>query len=679
MKKLLLILCIAITITQVTAQSIVSPTSGPSLKNVSLQLNAHGDPSNSRTSFNANLKPFYHGVASGDPMSDRVIIWTRVTPDSAGTITGNWYVSTDTLANNIVTQGTFSTDSSRDYTVKVDVTGLSSNTTYYYFFQAMGANSLMGRTKTAPTGTTTDHLRFAVTSCSNYEAGYFNAYGRIADRNDLHGIIHLGDYIYEYGNGEYGDTALSNGPRKHDSTETVTLEQYRSRYSLYRLDEDLMRAHQQHPFINIWDDHESANDSYTSGAENHDVTTEGSWTLRKSLAKQAFFEWLPIRDNSDTTIVRTLNYGNLVDLIMIDTRLEGREIQILDVTNPALYSPTRTMLGNAQRNWLLNELDNSSAKWKIVANQVIFSEFHVGWAAQGGQTPQDVENIFLDIWDGYPAERSRIINYIDSANIDNVVWLTGDFHSTFAFDVADTVVDPAAFYAPVPNYDRTTGAGSVAVEFATPSITSANFDENVGALAAAGLEFQINNPLPSPVPPGHIPNPHMKYVDLDQHGYFILDVKDDSTQANWYFVDKINAPSTTESFGQGQYSKDGENHLNTSLVESAEKATQDIEAPKNPPTYGIGTLENNNSFALMSVYPNPATDRVLVQFALANTQDVKVVMYDLTGKIVAELVNGKQNAGVYNLRFERNNLPNGLYLLKISTPEGETTQKIIFN
>jgi len=676
MKNLtLFFLCFLMAIGQLSAQ-LVSPTAGPAKGTNQLLLNKRIKSSGAvKANIDPILKPFYHGVASGDPLSDAVVIWTRVTPDSTAPINVQWRISTDTLMSDTIAIGTFTTDSSRDYTVKVDVQGLNSNTTYYYMFTANNKNSLIGRTKTAPAAAQANHLKFGVVSCSNFEAGFFNSYGRLGDYNDLDAIIHLGDYIYEYEAGNYGDSALqASGIRSHDTVETISLDQYRARYSLYRLDEDLRRAHQQHPFINIWDDHESANDAYVDGAENHDPS-EGPWATRKAISKQAFFEWIPIRDNSADTIYRTLNYGNLVDLIMLDTRLEGRDSQINDVTNPNLYSPTRTLLGNQQRNWFLNALNNSSAKWKIVGNQVIFSEFHVGWAAQAPATPAQTESIFLDIWDGYPAERLTIINYLETNNIDNVVFLTGDFHSTFAFDVADSVTNPGAFYAPTPNYDPATGNGSVAVEFATPSVSSANFDENLDPVSAAGIEFQINNPLPTTT--NNIPNPHLKYVDLDQHGYYILDVKDDSTQANYYFVDIFDTLTTNQSFGQAWYTRSDSNHLERASAASAPKAQQADPAPLTPPSVGVSITELKSTFDVLALYPNPADQMVSLQFGMSAPKELRIEILDLKGSLVNEVKRGSLNKGIYNFNFSVADLPNGIYFLRMNTEDQSLIRKLV--
>lgn len=639
----------------------------------------------STNSFNADLKPFYHGVASGDPGTNSVWIWTRITPNAGqNSIELDWVISTQPEIDKVTSlmgqpigffaKGKVTALAENDYTVKVNVTGLEPNTTYYYFFSDGYSNSLIGRTKTLPKGDE-NHLRFAVVSCSNYEAGYFNAYGRIAERNDLDAVIHLGDYIYEYPTGYYGDSALAaTGKRAYPNRETITLEEYRARYSLYRLDEDLIRAHQQHPFICIWDDHESANDAYKDGAENHDPSTEGSWKERVSASKKAYFEWIPIAEASDSSIFRTFNFGNLADLIMLDTRLEGREEQINDVTNPALYNPTRTLLGQPQYAWFTDELFNSKATWKIVGNQVIFSEFHVGWAAQGGQTPIDVENIFLDIWDGYPAERSNIIQHIKSNNINNTVFLTGDFHSTFAFDVADSVTDAANFYAPTPNYNPQTGQGSVAVEFATPSITSANFDENLDATTATLFEIQINNPLPGTTQ--NIPNPHMKKVDLDQHGYFVLDVKPDSTQADYYYMDKINEPSTFQSYGGGVKTMKNGNHLMATQTSASPKTKQALPAPLTPPLLGTSLKEEQSVVHVISVFPNPVNDVLLAQIGVEKNTRFTISLMAPNG-IITRVLEKDFTRGVFDLKIDVSNLPSGIYFLSVYNDEFEFSKKVV--
>ncbi len=632
-------------------------------------LNAHaavGGPG-----FDPGLKPFYHGVASGDPLADRVIIWTRVTPDSSiapgDSISGQWFVATDTSMFNIVSKGIFSTDSSRDFTVKVDVSGLSPATTYYYAFSVDGLNSLVGRTRTLPLGAVS-RLKLAVVSCNNYEAGFFNAYARIAERHDLAAVVHLGDYIYEYEAGHSADSTIN---RFHQQFETVTKGQYRARYSLYHLDPDLRAAHQQHAFINIWDDHESANDSWENGAQNHQPS-EGLWSDRKSAAKEAFFEWLPIRDESSRKIYRRFALGDLADLLMLDTRLEGREEQLHDVTQPTLQDTGRTILGVPQRDWFLDELSNSTATWRLIGNQVIFAPLQMGWAGQAlGITPEQAESQFLDIWDGYPAERQRILSHLDSAAIDNTVFLTGDFHSSFAFDLPDTVVDENNDYAPVPNYDPATGAGSRAVEFATPSISSYNFDENFSPLAAALFELQINQPLPSS--PNHNPNPHMKFVDLDRHGYVVLDIRRDSVKANWYYV-PVTTTSSSQNFGGAMKVVKAQNHLRAA-VESKTGPYQLLPTPVRPISGYIS--QQTPALELFSLYPNPAGERLFLQIGKLREDQLTIRIRNSKGSLLLEYDHTKLGRGVYEIVLPLDMLPGGVYFLELTGAESVLYRKFI--
>lgn len=536
-----------------------------------------GPPTRIEDLYQAELAPFYHGVASGDPLPDGFIIWTRVTlPENqknrGGNVPVQWQVSEDPGMKRVIRRGNVLTSAERDFTVKADVRGLPAGKTYYYRFHALGKHSITGKTKTTPSSEV-EQLKFAVVSCSNYEWGYFSGYDRIARRNDLDAVIHLGDYFYEYpDNASYSSPVIRDERVLFPAHETVTLGDYRTRFSTYRLDANLRRAHQQHPFIVIWDDHESANDAWKNGAENHDPATEGDWETRKAASKKAYFEWMPIRE-SQGTISRSLSYGPLMDLIMLDTRIEGRDEQINDVTAPALYAPNRTILGQSQKMWLKNELTSSTAAWKVLGNQVIFSEFNIGFAAalDPSFTPEALESTFLDIWDGYPAERAELVNHLATGAIENVVFLTGDFHSSFAFEVANPALGN-------PFYNSATGAGAVAVEFATPSLSAANFDENLDPGTSALLEFFINQPLPTPVGPINF-NPHMKYVDLDRHGYFVLSVTPEAVQADYYYLADILVAQTTESWGAGFISMAGSNHLVPAAAPAPPKSVQDTPAP----------------------------------------------------------------------------------------------------
>ncbi len=453
----------------------------------------------------STMAPFYHGVASGDPLYDRVIIWTRVTPaDSMPSINVVWEISDDKNFKSILKNGEVNTDPSKDYTVKVDVNQLNEGTSYYYRFHALGKTSIIGKTKTA--AKVAQRINFGVVSCSNYEWGYFNAYGALAEE-ELDAIIHLGDYIYEYAPGGYGDTTLGRAPIPNK--EIVTLQDYRTRYSQYRLDKDLIAAHANHPFINIWDDHEVANNSYKEGAQNHQEG-EGSYEERKRVARQVYYEWIPIREGEKH--YRKFNFGELADLIMLDERLEGRTMQADSLQDPSLMDSSRTMLGMEQRDWFTEQLTTSKAQWKVIGNQVIYS--YLNWG-------HPTFNINLDSWDGYPIEQQIIANTIKKDSIDNVVFITGDTHTAWTFEATNNPFD---------DYDQDTGEGAFAVEFGTTSINSANSNERFPDSLVRLHEMKIVN---SEI------NPHLKFANMRDHGYLVLELTPEKVTASYKFMETI--------------------------------------------------------------------------------------------------------------------------------------------
>jgi len=627
--------------------------------------------------FNPELKPFYHGVASGDPLTDRVIIWTRITPDSGITTPKDvkWQVATDSLFKSIVKTGVFTTSSSRDYTVKVDVAGLQQGTTYYYSFSYQGTYSLTGRMRTASNNV--NHLRFAVVSCNNYEAGFFNGFKKIGQRNDIDAVIHLGDYIYEYQPKGYGDSL--NGRFVLPAKEIVSESDYRTRYSVYRLDPDLRYAHQQQTFISIWDDHESTNDSYKDGAENHQPN-EGDWQTRKDISKKVYFEWMPIRDASSNTIYRKISYGSMLDLIMLDTRLEGR------VKPPTNFDdvdvPARTMLGSTQYNWFINNLKTSTAKWKVVGNQILFSDMNVGFGAvnsQGQPAITDinairaVENLFIDNWESYPTERNSILDTIKNRNIKNTIFLTGDSHASWSFDLTKKPANyPNAATANLPtpssSYTASTGNGSVGIELATPSITSANFDEAIGKATTAQFEYLINNPVTVGPPFGSVVyNPHLKYVDLDRHGYFILDLKDDSAQADYFYVDTLRISSNKEKFGRGVVTANNSNRITRlSSAASIGKSLQEGQAPAKPQPKATGVKELKSTEAIIiGAYPVPTNSMLNINYALNKSGITEIAVFDVNGKNIGTEKIGLQLSGIYTYSFDVSKLPAGVYFFNL--------------
>jgi alkaline phosphatase D len=583
------------------------------------------------------LAPFYHGVASGNPEADAVWLWTRVTPDDPGaTLTVDWEMATDTAFSGIAQSGTVVTDSTRDFTVKVRAAGLAEGTTYYYRFRAGGTESLIGRTRTADQDG--DRLKFAVVSCNDYRGGYFNAFGRIAERDDLDAVVHLGDFIYEYP----ADTAAGERDYVEPFDEILSLDDYRTRYGWYRLDPDLRRAMQQHPFIFVWDDHESANDAWTDGAEAHQPATEGDWNAREARARRAYFEWVPVPDDPDYRIYRRVSYGSLAEWHMLDTRLEGREEQIGDVSDPALWDPDRTLLGETQFAWLADGLKASTARWKLVGNQVVFSPIIL----ENFETIYPgAQNQYLDVWNGYPAERTRLLDSLTANAIDDVVFCTGDVHIALALDVPDWDGDSLF-------YDPATAAGSHAVEFVCPSISSSNFDEIIGVFLSNLVEDLFLGE-----------NPHGAYNEFDRHGYFVLDLTDARAQADWFYVDTKDEPSTVEAWDAGWEALTGENRLRAAAAPAPPKAQQETPAP-DPTATPTGLPAP--ALHVWNAYPNPVADgRFTLAFSTLAGGPLRVTLAGTDGRVLREVFAGDLPAGHYELRADAPDLPAGTVLLVV--------------
>ena len=589
---------------------------------------------NPRKSLDPILYPFYHGVASGDPLSNAVILWTRFTDDtlSIDSVEINWRIATDTSMVNVINSGNGFAHVENDWTFKVDASGLSPDTWYYYDFEAFNYHSIRGRTKTAPLGDN-DSARFAVVSCSNYEHGYFNAYRYLRDRNDFDAVIHLGDYIYEYAAGGYsaGIVDRDNEP----TNEIITLEDYRVRYSHYRLDDDLRDLHQQYPFINVWDDHESANDSYVDGAQNHSPSTEGPWIERKSNATQAYHEWLPIRSPipGDLQIYREINYGDLMSLYMLDTRLEGRSEQ-----GGTSSDPNRTILGQNQFTWLTNELKTSNTKWNILGQQVMIAPLEVF-----GATLND------DQWDGYDYERTRLYDSITLNGIDNIIVLTGDIHTSWVNDI------------PLSNYDASNCTGSVGVEYVVTSVTSPGLGF-LGTVAGGTISLF---------------NPHIQYTNLSEHGYMILDVSKDKVTGNYYYMNSVDAVLSGEYFEDAYSVLDGENCVNQASGPTQSSKDPPIFAPESP-INGTATINDHlTAFTVFGTYPNPFYEDLTIQLFLANDQAITFECYDITGKLVFNQEIYLLSKGLNYVKLYLSSLSSGTYSLVIKSENHYSSKKLI--
>jgi alkaline phosphatase D len=469
---------------------------------------------------------FQHGVASGDPLPGGILLWTRVTPTPESTpasgvgpvVAVDWQVATDASFASVVRSGTVSTGPDRDHTVRADVTGLTPATTYWYRFGLAGTWSPTGRTMTAPAvDDAITRLRMGVVSCANWEAGYFAAYRHLAARGDLNLIVHLGDYIYEYGTGQFTAGGTVVRPTE-PANETITLADYRTRHALYKTDPDLQGLHASVPWIITWDDHEVANDMWSGGAENHTPRAEGDFAARVAAARQAYAEWMPVRLAQDGHIYRRLRYGTLVELSMLDLRTYRSQ----QTTGAHVDDPDRTIAGADQLGWLTDGLVSSTTAWKIVGNPVMISRLDVGtlpaWLlgplADLIGVPQNGYAINGDQWDGYNADRERLVDTLRAHATKDVVFVTGDIHTSWANELTT----------------RDTGENNpAAAEFVVPSVTSDNINDYLHTSPGGPLSLLAASLI-------RVTNPHVKWVETDGHGFGVLDITAARCRMDWYHL-----------------------------------------------------------------------------------------------------------------------------------------------
>jgi alkaline phosphatase D len=498
---------------------------------------------------------FGYGVASGDPTADAVVIWTRATPPARDgqpvavpgsglgkSLRVRWEVGTDPLFRHVVRAGNVDTHAASDHTVKVDVRGLRPYTVYWYRFLALGELSPVGRTQTAGDEPGKTHaLRFALASCSNYTGGWFGAYRAIARRDDLDFVLHVGDYIYEYGNGadRYGPPELVGIRDGQPPTETIDLEGYRLRHALHKADTDLQAAHAKHPWITIFDDHEVANNSWAGGAENHQAG-EGDYLARRQDAMQAYLEWMPFRlpdqqlPHQGTQFFKKFTFGDLGDLSILETR-QNRSEQVslpggpnvtgfvpigIPEIDAALADPNRHLPEPEQMQWLKDTVASTGFGWHLLGNQVMIVPFRIPGAVFG--SPVNLVN--ADAWDGYGADQRSLLAHLAAQppEAGDTVVLTGDIHSSWA---ADLPSDPSA----------TSTYESVGVEFVTPSVTSDGFYELSATVVPPGTPPEQRVGLVGAVV-GQIQglNPWTKYLDGISHGFLVVDVTPARVQADYF-------------------------------------------------------------------------------------------------------------------------------------------------
>ncbi len=512
---------------------------------------------------------FFEGVASFDPTQNKVVLWSRYTP--AANESSNpeviLEVATDLDFKNLTTSEPVVVDANSDNTVSVDVSSLISNTKYYYRFSSekTKAISIVGETKTLPSVGEVSEVKIAVVSCANYELGYFNVYGALAE-SEADFVVHLGDYIYENSVVEYGNSELaaSMGREHEPPREIISLDDYRSRYRQYRGDEQLQKAHQLKPFICVWDDHEFANDAYKDGAGNHQAD-EGSYSTRKMNAIQAWYEYLPARVTDNTKIYRSFDMAGIVHLMMLDTRIVGRDKQLnyndymvdSELDKEAFLSdwqdPDRSLLGKEQLSWLTAQISSNNSKWQVIGSQVLMGKYHFPeeilsllrkfsggsridkqLAEQFGQqlnelisiknrieqgdpdiTPAErarVENVLpfnLDYWDGYPIERAKIF---EAASGKKLIDFAGASHNAWHTILSD---------------DK---GKKVGAEFATTSITSSGLEKTIGDNPVTISVFEQTN---------------IKLIDdllyskIAKRGYILATFSDAKAEAEWKFAGSI--------------------------------------------------------------------------------------------------------------------------------------------
>ena len=492
---------------------------------------------------------FTSGIASGEPSQSSVLLWTRFVPRAGGSAVVEAEISSKADFSNTSGGGSITTGPERDHSVKIVIGGLKPGKIYHYRFRGPdGSVSAVGRTRTLPEGPTPG-FRLGIFSCSNLGFGWFNAYGHAAARSDLDLILHLGDYLYEYRRGKYpvaGDTAPGRVVEPAD--EAIALADYRLRHASYRSDADLQTLTARLPMIAMWDDHESADDAWAGGAENHTPAREGPWDVRKAAAVRAYREWMPVSDGAN----KSYRIGDLATLFLPETRFARSEPLALDPAlaerlagggdvsialaafrDGAWQDPARTMMGMAREAWLgagLAASRRAGIAWQLLGQQVLVGtlamsrttadwlartedpEVRAGAALRFAASQAGLPYSF-DMWDGFPKARERLLESALAADAELVV-LTGDSHNAWAFDL-----------------DR--GGTAAGVEFAGQSVTS------------PGIEGTLKGLDPKTVARAVVErNRQLRWADTSLRGYMTLALSREEARCEWLFLETVRARST---------------------------------------------------------------------------------------------------------------------------------------
>lgn len=455
--------------------------------------------------------PFKLGVASGEPLPDSVVIWTRLAPDPLKgggmpdrPVPVQWQVATDETMSRVVRRGNFVARPELGHSVHVEVGGLDPNRYYWYQFKVGREISPVGRTKTAPIPSDQNNqFRFAFASCQAWQAGYYAAYRHMAEQ-ELDLVVHLGDYIYEGG-------INPDAVRQHNSPEIYTLEDYRNRYALYKGDPNLQSAHAAFPWLVTFDDHEVDNNWADEIPQDPELQSKEAFLQRRAVAFQAYYEHMPLRRVSvpqgiDMQLYRRYTFGNLAEFDVLDTR-QYRSDQAcgegIKPRCPEALDPSRTMTGAKQEQWLLEGLARSQAQWNVMAQQTIMAELDF----QAG--PGEAYN--MDNWGGYVPARDRLLSFLGDRKPSNPVVITGDIHATFVNDLKLNFQDP--------------NSPTVGTEFVGTSISTGK-----------GNNDTIESALPD--------NPHIKFYNGRQRGYVLCDLNRERWQSDLLFVDEVENPNS---------------------------------------------------------------------------------------------------------------------------------------
>ncbi|WP_237389744.1 alkaline phosphatase D family protein [Bacillus sp. USDA818B3_A] len=521
--------------------------------------------------------PFTLGVASGDPLSDGVVLWTRLAPDPLNgggmpphSVPVKWELAADPNFRNIIQRGTELARPDLAHSIHVEVSGLKANQIYYYRFKSGNEISPVGKTKTLPPASTSvSELNFAFVSCQQFEHGFYTAYQHLA-KEDLDLVFHLGDYIYEYGANEY--IASTGNVRTHSGPEIKTINDYRNRYAQYRSDEHLKAAHAAFPWVVTWDDHEVENNYANLIPEKGQSVEE--FVVRRAAAYQAYYEHMPLRKSTmpqgaDMKIFRDFQYGDLASFFVLDTRQYRDDQANGDSSSPQTaesLDPKRTLMGEEQEEWLFNGLDRSKTEWNVLAQQIFFAQRNYGTAAK--------PKFSMDSWDGYPAARQHVLDYAKDKQLNNLMVLTGDVHASWAsnliedFDNADSRI--------------------IGAEFVGTSITSGGngADKRADTDKILGL------------------NPHIKFFN-DYRGYVRCRVTPERWQADYRvvpYVSKTGADVSTRASFIFEKDEQGLKQVSTTQVPSGVQLSTEVEEDRNK---AHGRAHQKQLEKKGAVVPNP--------------------------------------------------------------------------